>query len=350
MDDDQRAFLDELLTAPAPSGYERRAQRRWVEYVRPHADDVRVDDYGNAVATVHGDGPDLAFAGHGDEIGFVVTKVTEEGFLRVAPVGGADRTVSRGQHVTVHGADGPVAGVIGQTAIHLRDPDEEGLDDITEQHVDVGAADEDDAREVVEVGDPVTVERGVRDLRGTRIAARATDNRVGMWVAAEAVRRAARDDVDATVHAVSTVQEEVGLQGARMVGFDVDPDAAVAVDVTHAADNPSYPPSRASEVDLGGGPVVSRGSSNHAVLVETLREAADGAGVAVQLQATGTRTGTDADSFYVQRGGIPSVNLGIPNRYMHTPAEVVDTTDLEDAAALLRAVAADPPATFALDV
>jgi endoglucanase len=346
MDERRRDFLDELLETPSPSGFETRGQQVWTDYVRGFADEVRTDEYGNAVA-VHegsGSGPEVAFAGHADEIGFIVRRVDDEGFVHLGRIGGSDRTVSKGQHVTVHAADGPIQGVVGQSAIHIRDVEDDDVDEVWRQRVDVGADDGEAARELVEVGDPITFSTGVEDLQGTRIAARGIDNRVGTWVAAEALRRAVAADVDATIYAVSTVQEELGLRGARMVGFDLDPDAVVAVDVTHATD---YTPTlgeetateRAGDVDLGGGPVVGRGSANHPSVVEAVRTAADDAGVDYQLQAAGIRTGTDADAFYTSRGGIPSLNLGIPNRYMHTPVEVVDTDDLVAAADALGAFA-----------
>ncbi|MFC7199033.1 M20/M25/M40 family metallo-hydrolase [Halospeciosus flavus] len=343
MDDSQRAFLDDLLATASPSGFETTAQRVWIDYVSEFADEVQTDEYGNAVAVYEGgegEGPELLFGGHADEIGFMVASVDDDGFVRLTPIGGADRTVSKGQHVVVHTDDGPVNGVVGQTAIHLRGAkDEDEPENITEQHVDIGAADEEEAEELVEVGDPITVATDVHDLQGTRVAARGIDNRVGIWVAAEALRRAVERDAESTVYAVSTVQEEVGLKGARMVGYDVHPDAAVAVDVTHASDHPAYPSDLHAEIELGEGPVVARGSTNHPELVAATRDAADAEELDVQLQATGVYTGTDADAFYVQRDGIPSLNLALPNRYMHTPAEVVDTDDLDAAADLLAALA-----------
>ena len=341
MDDAHRAFLDDLLTTPSPSGFETAAQRVWTDYVGEFADRVDTDAYGNAVAVHEGDpdAPTVAVTGHADEIGFIVRDVLDDGFLRIGRIGGADRTVSKGQHVTVH-ADDPVQGVIGQTAIHLRDGDEE-YEDVAGQFVDIGAADADEARDHVEVGDPVTFSSGLRDLVGDRIAARGVDNRAGTWAAAEGLRRAAEADVDATVYAVSTVQEEVGLRGARMVGVDLDDvDAFVAVDVTHATDNPDVDRERRGPVELGAGPVIGRGSANHPVLVDLARDAAADADVDVQLQAAGTRTGTDADAFYTTRGGTPALNVSIPNRYMHTPVEVIDTADLDGVADLLAAVAA----------
>ncbi|MFB6151690.1 MAG: M20/M25/M40 family metallo-hydrolase [Haloarculaceae archaeon] len=355
MDDRHREFLDELLATASPSGYETPGQRAWVDYVSEFADEVRTDDYGNAVAVAEGDPAcdvEFALAGHGDEIGFIVRDVTDDGLVRLGRVGGSDKTVTRGQHVTVHADDGPVHGVVGQTAIHIRDHEDDGVDDVAEMHVDVGATDSEEALELVERGDPVTFAQRVRELENGRIAARGMDNRVGIWAAAEGLRRAADADAAATVYAVSTVQEEVGLRGAKMVGFDLDPDAVIATDVTHATDTPSVPGDRSTGVELGDGPVVARGSSNHPALVEAVRAVADETDVPVQLQATGIRTGTDADAFYTERGGIPSLNVGLPNRYMHTPVEVVDTDDLEALASLLGSVAAaaDEYAPFSVDV
>jgi len=352
MDPDRRAFLDDLLATPSPSGFETDGQRVWTEYVRGFADDVTTDAYGNAVAVHEGGDPEIAFAGHADEIGFIVRRITDEGFLRLSRVGGSDRTVSKGQHVTVHADGGPVQGVIGQTAIHLRDPEDDGIEDVAEQFVDVGATDAAEARELVEVGDPATFTSTVEELHGDRLSARGMDNRVGTWAAAEGLRRAVEADVDATVYAVSTVQEELGLNGAEMVGFDLDPDVVVAADVTHATDNPDVDDVARGPVELGAGPVVGRGSANHPRVVELARAAAEGDDVDYQLQAAGSRTGTDADAFFTSRGGTPSLNVGVPNRYMHTPVEVVDTGDLVAVAELFGAMAERAPefAPFAVDV
>jgi endoglucanase len=351
MEHDHREFLDDLLATASPSGYEVPGQRVWVEYVESFADDVQVDEYGNAVAVHEGAaGVDasIAFAGHGDEIGFIVREVSDDGFLSIGRVGGSDKTVTQGQHVTVHTDGGPVEGVVGQTAIHLRDRDDDSAPDIAEQYVDIGVEDGEDAGELVEVGDPITFAQRVRELEDGRLTARGMDNRVGIWAAAEGLRRAVEAGADATVYAVSTVQEEVGLRGAEMVGFDLDPDAVVACDVTHATDSPGVPGKKSTNVELGEGPVVARGSANHAALVAAVREVADDEGIDVQLQATGSRTGTDADAFYTARGGTPALNLGLPNRYMHTPVEVIDAADLDAMADLLGAVgaAADAHAPF----
>ncbi|WP_226481532.1 M20/M25/M40 family metallo-hydrolase [Natrinema amylolyticum] len=335
MDRQRRQFLDDLLETATPSGFETVGQRLWIDYVSEFADEVRTDAYGNAVAVLEGGDSSLALTGHGDEIGFMVRDIEENGAIRITPIGGSDRTVSKGQHVRIHTTDGTVPGVVGQTAIHLRDREDDSIDDIDDQYVDIGTEDADETAELVDRGDPVTFDQTVSELENDRIAARGLDNRIGIWAAAEALRRAAQRDLDTTVYAVSTVQEEVGLQGAKMVGFDLAPDAVVAIDVTHATDASGTPSSRKTGVELGEGPVVVRGSANHPELVRTAREVSADADIDIQLQASGNRTGTDADAFYTSRGGIPSLNVGVPNRYMHTPVEVVDLADLDAAADLL---------------
>jgi endoglucanase len=351
MERQQREFLDALLETASPSGFESATQRAWIEYVSEYADEVRTDEYGNAVAVLEGEKPVVALAGHGDEIGFMIRDISDDGHIRLTPIGGSDKTVSRGQHVRIHTDDGPVPGVIGQTAIHLRDRDGDDTADISEQHVDIGAADGEEVEELVERGDPVTFEQTISDLENGRIAARGLDNRVGVWAAAEGFRRAADADPTATVCAVSTVQEELGLRGARMVGFDLDPDAVIATDVTHATDDPGAPGKKSSGVELGGGPSVARGSANHPNVVAAVREIADSEDIDIQLEAAGSRTGTDADAFYTARGGTPSLNVSIPNRYMHTPVETLDLADLDATAELLGQFAARANEyEFAVDV
>jgi endoglucanase len=354
MDSERWEFLKELLETPSPSGYETRGQRVWVEYAKQYADDVRTDAYGNAVAAYNedADGPTIAFAGHGDEIGFIVRRIDDDGFVHLGRIGGSDRTVSKGQHVTIHGSDGVVPGVVGQVAIHLRDASKDEYDEIADQVVDVGAEDREEAAELVEVGDPITFSSTVEDLVGDKVAARGMDNRVGTYTAIEGLRRAAEQGVDATVYAVSTVQEELGKKGAMMVTDRLDVDAALVVDVTHAGDYPKSPKEKTGDVALGDGPVVGRGSANHPVVSQLARKAAADADIDVQLQAAGSFTGTDTDEFYVSSGGVPSLNVSVPNRYMHTPVEVVDATDVEGVADLLAAFAAtvEDRESFAVDV
>ncbi|ELY93588.1 M20/M25/M40 family metallo-hydrolase [Natrialba taiwanensis] len=355
MDDPSRDFLTELLETPSPSGYETRGQQVWVDYVDQFADDVRTDAYGNAIAVHEGapdasGAPEIVLTGHADEIGFIVKSIDDNGFVRLGRIGGSDPSVSKGQHVTIHAAGGPVEGVIGQHAIHLREDESET--DIEDLWIDIGAESEDEAHDRLEIGDPITVSSTVSWLSETRLAGRGLDNRVGTWAAAEGFRQAVETGTDATVYAVSTVQEEVGGNGARMVEFDLEPDAVVVVDVGHAVDYPSAPSEKTSQMELGGGPALGRGSTNHPAVFDALRSVADERELEVQIEALGVGTGTDADSFFTAAGAIPSQVVSVPNRYMHTPVEMIDTDDLEEIAALLGAFAsrADEFTPFAVDI
>jgi endoglucanase len=334
MDDEARDFLDRLLATPSPSGFERDGQAAWTGYVERFADDVRTDAYGTAVASV-GDGePAVAVASHADEIGLTVRHIDDDGFVHPGSIGSVDPSVLAGQRVTVHAADRPVPGVVGQTALHVRDerfPER----DVTDHRIDLGAADGDAARALVSVGDPITVgPGGVQHLGGTRFAARGADDRVGGWVVAEALRRATPAS---TALGVNTVQEEVGKLGAKMAGFDLAADAVIAVDVTFATDHPRGS-AKTSDLALGDGPVLARGSINHPDLVSLVRETAAEEGISLQVEATGNLPGTDTEAFAVQGGGVPACYVGLPLRYMHTPREVADLDDLDATADLLAAV------------
>ncbi len=335
MDDTQFEFLTSLIESPGPSGYETPAQQAWIDYVKPYADEVKTDDYGNAMAILHGDDPTIVLTGHGDQIGMITRKIDDDGFVHPAAIGGLDESVTRGQCVTIHTKDGPIPGVIGQDAIHLRGSDDEDDEALNEFRIDIGADSGEQARELLEIGDPITYANSINRLTGTRITAQGLDNRAGMLVAAEGLRLAANQPRSCTVIAASTVQEEIGLQGAKMLGFDPTPDAVIGVDVSHAFDYPDAPTNKGSDIALGDGPVIARGSSNHPVLVDLARTTASETNIPVQLRSTGSGTGTDIDALYTRYGGVPSTTIGIPTRYMHTPVEVVDTNDISASATLL---------------
>lgn len=340
------AFLKSLLETPSPSGFETRGQRVWMDYVKVVADEVRTDAYGNCFATINPKGsPKVLLTGHSDEIGFMVQYITDEGFIHFQTIGGSDPALARGQRVVVHGQGGPVPGVIGQLAIHLQEPDDrKKVPEWHQMFIDIGATSRKEVEEIVRVGDPVTYSYGVLELRNHRIAARACDNRIGTFAAAEGLRLAAenRRKLQACVVAVSTIQEENGLYGATMAGYSEQPDVALVVDVTHATDIPFCTKPKHGDVKLGGGPVISIGSANHPVVNQRLAEIANRAHIAVQREANPRYTGTDADAIFRQRGGTPTASLGLPNRYMHSPVEVIDLGDLERMGDLM--------GLFALDV
>jgi putative aminopeptidase FrvX len=268
----------------------------------------------------------------------MISYISEEGYLYFQGIGGVDRAMLRGRRVIVHGPGGPVPGVTGHLAIHMQEADDrKKVPEFHEVFIDIGVGSREEAEKLVRIGDAVTKDANVFKLAGGRIAARACDNRIGTWSAAEVLRLVAaeRDRLSARIVAVSTVQEENGRYGAKMAGYSVRPDLALVVDVTHATDIPICSKTKHGDVKLGGGPVIGIGSANHPVLIERLRSIGAAKGIPLQYEVNPRFSGTDADAIFVQRGGIPTVTVGLPNRYMHSPVEVIDLADLEALVKLL---------------
>jgi putative aminopeptidase FrvX len=336
------SFLERLLDAPGPSGFEVRAARVWREEAEAFASDVTVDVSGNSYATVNpGDGPTVMLAGHIDEIGLQVTHIDEQGFLYVDEIGGWDPQVLVGQRVTVLGRNGDIPGVIGKKAIHLLQPDERKKASETRKlWVDVGASDRDAVVALgVRVGDPMVIAQEMVRLAGDLIASRAIDDRVGAFVVLEAIRMLSEvpGELKASATAVATVQEEIGYQGggARTSAYSVNPDVAIVVDVTFSTDVPDIEKKELGEHDLGGGPVLSRGSAAHNQVFEMLATVAEEEGIPYTVQASPKATRTDADGIHLTRGGVPTGLVSVPNRYMHSPNEIVSVEDLFNTARLI---------------
>ena len=333
-------FLERLLNAEGPSGFESRPAAVWREEAEGFAASVRGDVNGNVVAAVNPEGrPRVMMAGHLDEIGLQITHIDEEGYLYVDEVGGGDPQVLVGQRVRILGRKGTVPGVLGKKAIHLMKPEErEKASKTKDLWVDVGAGSRDEVAELgIRVGDPMVVDVGLLRLAGDRVASRAMDNRVGAYVVLEALRLLAEDSGEAAVFAVATSQEEIGYNGggARPVAYALEPDVALVVDLTFATDVPDVPKKELGEHKLGGGPVLTRGSAAHPVVFDRLVEAAEGDGIPFTIQAAPKFTRTDADAIYLVRAGVPTGLVSVPNRYMHSPNEVVSMADLDRTARLL---------------
>lgn len=335
-------FLEELLDAAGPSGFEVRPARVWRKEAERFASDVRVDVSGNSYATVNpGGAPRVMLAGHIDEIGLQITHIDGDGFLFVAEIGGWDAQVLVGQRVTILTKGEPVVGVVGKKAIHLIEPeDREKASKTKSLWVDVGAGSRDEVAELgIRVGDPMVLTQSMVRLAGDRIASRAIDDRIGAYAVLEAIRLLADDPPAATATAVATVQEEIGYQGggARSSAFSLEPDVALVVDVTFSTDVPDVEKREIGECTLGGGPVLSRGSAAHAQVFEMLAEVAEAEGIPYAVQASPKATRTDADGIHLTRKGVPTGLVSIPNRYMHSPNEVVSVADVQNTAKLLAA-------------
>ena len=337
-------FLKKLLDTPGPSGFEAAPARVWREEVKRFADDVRADVHGNSVGVINGKGaPRLMLAGHIDEIGIQITHIDDDGFLFFAGIGGWDSQVLVGQRVVLTGPKGAVQGVIGKKAIHVMKADErDKVSKIADLWIDIGATSKAEALERVRVGDAGVLAAQVQEFPKGRIVSRSIDNRIGAYVVAEALRLLARDKPKhASVHAVATTREEIAWSGggARTSAVDINPDVALVVDVTHATDYPGAEKKLSGDHKVGGGPVLSRGSAVSPVVFEMLSECAEREKIPYTMQAAPSDTGTDADAIYNSLRGIPTGLISVPNRYMHSPNEMVALEDLERAARLLAAFA-----------
>lgn len=335
------SFLESLLDTYGLSGWEGAVQKKWLDYVSAFADETGSDAYGNAYAIVNPQGtPRIMVVGHADEIGYQVQHITAEGFLYIVRVGGTDVALARGHRVIVHGVKGPVTGVIGSVPIHLQSAKgEENVVKIHDLFVDIGASSKAEAQKRVSIGDPITFKISWDKLGDKLYTARATDNRTGIFAAAETLRRCAElKKLNACVIAVSTIQEENGLYGAGMVGYSLKPDAAIIFDVGHATDTPVCDFKKHGEVHLGKGPIVSRGSVNHPVLLEKILKVAVKLKMEVQMATDPRGSGTDADAIFLQRGGVPCAVISLPNRYMHSTVEVFHSDDLMEMSQLTSAL------------
>ncbi len=374
-------MLRDLLAARGPSGYETAPAAVWRAAAEAFGAKVDIDVVGTPSARVPAraesavnstssappaedaapataGGPRrLVVMGHIDEIGLIVTHIDDEGFLWFREVGGWDAQILVGQRVVLGTRAGELTGVIGKKPIHLlRDEERKKVAEVRDLHIDIGARDGEQARELVRVGDVAVIDGDPVELPNGRIASRALDNRLGSFVALEAARLVAQAGGPAggsggaagapgpggaewEVVAVAAAQEETTFGGSRTSAFSLAPDAAIVVDVTHATDAPGIEVKESGRHPLGSGPVLSRGSTLHPRLFELLHDTAEREGIPFTVEAIGRNTGTDADAVHLSRGGVPTALVSIPLRYMHSPVELVALADVHAAARLIAAAA-----------
>ncbi len=340
-----QSFLLSLLNTPSPTGFEMPGQRVWAAYAKKHSDEVDCDAYGNTWATLKGTSkkaPVVMLEAHADEIGFMIKYITPEGFLRLDRIGGSDHATARGRRLTLLGDKGPVTGLIGNTAIHIRDRSNgsEKAPEVHELYVDAGAT---NPAEVAALGLRVghaAVYSDAAELFGAHhLIGRALDNRLGGFIIAEVMARlsAQKKRPAATVHAVNAVQEEIGGNGAKMITHRLRPDVAICLDVTHATDTPGIDKAKHGATVLGGGPTVTHGTCNHPLVIQRLVETAENAKLPLQHESSSRFSGTDTDKIFTIRDGIPSGLVSLPLRYMHSVVEMADFRDVEKVISLLTA-------------
>jgi endoglucanase len=338
------AFLKSLLDTPGPSSFETAPARAWRTEAERLADEVRADVGGNSYATLNPGGrPRVMLAGHIDEIGVMVTHIDDEGFVSFDTIGGWDPQVFVGQRVRLLGRAGPVTGVVGKKAIHIMDKDDrEKVSKVESLWIDIGAAGRADAERQLRIGDPGVLAAGVLEFPNGRLVSRSIDNRIGAFVVLEAVRLLAdAGGTAAAVSAVATTREEIAATGggARSSAVALEPDVAVVVDVTHATDYPGVDKRRHGDYRLGGGPVLSRGASVSEVVFELLVAAAEAEGIPYSIEAASRDTHTDAEAIFNAHRGVATALVSVPNRYMHSPNEMIALEDLDRTARLLAAFA-----------
>lgn len=343
MDKEPLSFLHKLLDTPSPTGFERPIQKVVRERMRSLADSIEGDLHGNLIVALNPKAKrKIMLAGHCDQIGFMVKHITKDGYLYLAPLGGIDVGVVFGARVTIHSKHGAVFGVIGRKPIHhqVAEERERVKLDLDKVWVDIGAKDKRDAEKRVSIADPVTFELGAKEFGNGLISAPGLDDKVGLFIAMEALRLARKaKKLPVGLYAVSTVQEEVGLRGARTAAYSIDPEIGIAIDVTFASDNPGQENSKATPVKLGAGPAIYMGPNVNPILGELLVATAKKNKIPYQPLPESRLLGNDANAIQVSRGGVAAASLGIACRYLHTQVEVCSLKDLENAAKLLAKLA-----------
>ena len=337
-------FLRTLINTPSPPGHEARGQRVWLDYVTPFADETFSDAHGNAVAILNkGGSPRVMLAGHADEIGMTVNYVDPEGYVYVRKLGGVDPAITRAQRVVIQTRNGTVKGVVGNVAPHLTrgEEAEKKPPKMHDLFIDIGVKNRKEALKLVQIGDPITLAGEFEMLRNDLAVARAFDNRIGTFAVAETLRILfeGKKKLRAEISAVSNIMEEVGLLGARQIAYSLKPDTALVVDVTHATDYPGINKIQHGDIHIGKGPTLTHGGCNHPAVVVRLEKVARECKIALQHEAMSATSGTDTDVIFWTRGGIPSALISLPNRYMHSPVELVSLKDLEQIPELMAAFA-----------
>ncbi|HQR09252.1 MAG TPA: M42 family metallopeptidase [Gemmatales bacterium] len=323
-------FFKSLLQTPSPPGYERPVQelvRAWAKQYTPH---VTTDRHGNVIAVLNpGQEQRIMLAGHCDQLSLMVQYIDNDGFLYVQPMGGWDMQVLLGSNLLVWTKNGSIPGVVARKAPHLMTSEEKNkVPHFHDIWVDIGVKDKKEAEELVHVGDTVTLVLGLREMRNQLVTAPGMDDKSGVWVVFETLRLLHNVPLQCSVYFVSTVQEEIGLRGAATSSYGIHPTVGIAVDVTHSTDTPGSEKKSVGECSLGKGPVLSRGPNSNHHVYHRLVAAAETKKIAVQRKAHNKATGTDANAIQLSRDGVAAGLVGIPNRYMHSPVEMVDLGDL----------------------
>jgi len=330
-------FLKQLVEAPSPSGFEQPVQKIVREQMMKFADEVKTDVHGNVIGIRNPRGsPRLMLAGHCDEIGFMIRYIDKDGFIFFSSIGGIDAHIVPGKRVKIHTRNGPVLGVVGKKPIHIMEQEErKKVVELSEQWIDIGVKDKKEAEKLVSVGDPITFTEGLERLQGELVSSRGFDDKMGTFVVCEVLKEIADKPLEAAIFAASTVQEEVGLRGARTAAYFINPQVGIAVDVGVASDFPEVDKKKEGEIRIGEGAILYRGANINPKVAELLMTIAQEENIPYQLSGEAKATPTDANVIQISRAGVAAGLVSVPLRYLHTPVEVLSLQDLENVVKLL---------------
>ncbi len=337
MDRESLEFLQKLCDAMSPSGFEGDAVKIWKERTNAYCDEIRTDVHGNTIAVLNKEGrPRVMLAGHIDEIGFMIKYIDDKGFLYFKPIGGVDRHLVPGERLMIKGKKGIVIGAVGKKPIHVMEAEErEKVVKFKDMWIDIGVASKKEAEELVSIGDPAVPAVKFEKLNEKRVMGRGFDDKAGAFVVSEVLKLLKGKKIEAGVYGVATVQEEIGLRGAKTSAYGIQPDVGIAIDVTIATDYPTVDAKEIGEIKLGKGPVIARGPNINPKVFELLIKTAEEEKIPYQVEGIERGTPTDANVIQLTRAGVAAGLVSIPCRYIHTPVEVLELSDLENIAKLL---------------
>lgn len=337
MDQDQHAFFQKLVETIGPSGYEQAAQHVWRDRIQGNGVTVKTDAMGNVIASLNPDArPRVMLDAHIDQIGFLVRYIDDDGFVFWSPIGGFDPVTLAGNRVVIVGNGGPVLGVVGRKPVHLLEAEErKKAPELKQMWIDIGASSKEEAEKLLGIGDAGGRESRMQRLQGNLVTAAGLDDRVGSYMIAEAFRNLTANPPQAAVYAASVVQEEIGLRGARAAAHEINPDVAIALEVTWTSDHPHSSKTELGEIKVGAGPVIFRGANSNPKVFERLVAAAKAAGAPYQIDALPGGTPTDENVIQTERGGTATGLMSVPTRYLHTNSEILSTDDVDAAVTIL---------------
>jgi putative aminopeptidase FrvX len=337
---ESKKFLYEYLNNTSPTGFESSGQQIWLNHIKQFVDECHIDNYGTGYGIINPDKPyRVVIESHADEIAWYVNYIDPSGFIQVIRNGGSDHSIAPSMRVWVHGDKGLIQGVFGWPAIHVRRGKDESLAPTVENiFVDVGAKDKDEVLAMgIHVGSIITFQDELTEINEQYYAGRALDNKMGGFCIAEVARMIKENNIQLpySLYIVNAVQEEIGLRGAEMIAATIKPHVAIITDVTHDTCTPLMNSKIQGETKCGLGPALTYAPAVHNKLLQQVIKVAEKKEIPFQRQASSRTTGTDTDAFAYSNGGVPSVLISLPLRYMHTTVEMAHKSDIENVSKLI---------------